>query len=389
MNPARRAWLLAAAAAAAPRHASTATDMASPAPAAPKQPSAAASRTPPEAAPVVLPGRAIALPRDFGAHPEYRIEWWYVTGWLDAPGLPDPFGFQITFFRSRTDVAADHPSRFAASQLLFAHAALTDLRARRLRHDERIARAGFGIAEASTSDTDVRLRGWRLLRAGPVDGHTYTASVEASDRGFALNLRLAATQPVLLQGQAGYSRKGPEPAQASYYLSEPQLAASGTLRVDGQSLAVRGTAWLDHEWSESLLHPDAVGWDWIGMNLADGGALTAFRLRRRDGSALWAGGSFRPRGGSAQVFGPGDVVFTPLRHWLSPATQARYPVEWRVETPAGRFEVRALLDAQELDGRRSTGSVYWEGLSDLQHADGQRVGRGYLEMTGYAAPLRL
>jgi len=389
VNPARRAWLLAAAAAAASRHGSAATDVPSPTPAVIKLPSAAAIATRPEAGPVVLPGRAIALPRDFGAHPDYRIEWWYVTGWLDAPGLPDPFGFQITFFRSRTDVGADHPSRFAASQLLFAHAAVTDLRARRLRHDERIARAGFGIAEASTADTDVRLRSWRLLRAGPVDGHTYSANVEASDRGFALDLQLAATQPVLFQGQAGYSRKGPEPAQASYYLSEPQLAASGTLRIDGQSLTVRGTAWLDHEWSESLLHPDAVGWDWIGMNLADGGALTAFRLRRRDGSALWAGGSFRARGGSAQAFGPSEVVFTPLRHWLSPATQARYPVEWRVETPAGRFQVRTLLDAQELDGRRSTGSVYWEGLSDLQSTDGQRVGRGYLEMTGYAAPLRL
>ena len=409
MNPARRAWLLAAAAAAAPRHASaiadapsaagTAAHASSPAsakagarssiPTATDAPPKAAAHQAPVAAPVVTIDRSIALPRDFGAHPEYRIEWWYVTGWLDAAGLPDPLGFQLTFFRSRTDVAADHPSRFAASQLLFAHAALTDLRARRLRHDERIARAGFGIAEASTSDTDVRLRGWQLVRAGPVDQHIYKAIVDASDRGFTLNLQLAATQAVLLQGQSGYSRKGPEPAQASYYLSEPQLAASGTLRVDGQLLAVRGTAWLDHEWSESLLHPDAVGWDWIGMNLADGSALTAFRLRRRDGSALWAGGSFRPRGGSAQAFGPGEVVFTPLRHWLSPATQARYPVEWQVETPAGRFKVRALLDAQELDGERSTGSVYWEGLSDLHATDGARVGRGYLEMTGYTAPLRL
>jgi predicted secreted hydrolase len=137
------------------------------------------------------------------------------------------------------------------------------------------------------------------------------------------------------------------------------------------------------------MHPEAVGWDWIGMNLADGGALTAFRLRRADGSALWAGGSWRAAGGAVQVFGPESVVFTPGRVWASPQSGARYPVQWRVRTPAGAFGVRALLDNQELDSSSSTGAIYWEGLSDLLDATGQPVGRGYLEMTGYAKPLRL
>ena len=125
------------------------------------------------------------------------------------------------------------------------------------------------------------------------------------------------------------------------------------------------------------------------MNLDDGGALTAFQLRRADGSALWAGGSLRSAAGALRVFGADEVRFTPLRRWTSPATQAHYPVQWRIETPAGRFEVQARLDAQELDSRASTGTVYWEGLSDLLDASGRRVGRGYLEMTGYASPLRL
>ncbi|HSV70276.1 MAG TPA: carotenoid 1,2-hydratase [Methylibium sp.] len=360
MNPARRAWLLALAAAWAGGARADAS------------------------------AKAIALPRDFGAHPEQRIEWWYVTGWLAAPDGGLPYGFQLTFFRSRTNVAADHPSRFAAKQLLFAHAAVTDLRRGRLRHDERIARAGFGLAEAATADTDLRLRGWRLAREGPVGGHHYLARIDADGPGFGLDLRFDATQPVLLQGEAGWSRKGPEPAQASRYLSEPQLAVTGRLRLDGQALTVHGRAWLDHEWSDTLLPPDAVGWDWIGMNLADGGALTAFRLRRRDGSALWAGGSHRPRGGTVRAFGPDEVRFTPLRHWTSPATAARYPVQWRVDTPVGAYEVRARLDAQELDSRRSTGTVYWEGLSELHAVDGHAaLGRGYLEMTGYAGALRL
>ena len=338
---------------------------------------------------IARPGTTITLPRDFGAHPGFRTEWWYVTGWLDRPGVADPYGFQLTFFRSRTDVPPDHPSAFAATQLVFAHAALTDPVAGRLRHDQRIARAGFGIAQASEDDTDVRLRGWSLKREGPVGGHRYVARVDANAQGFGFDFELAATQPVLLQGAAGFSRKGPDPAQASWYLSEPQLAVTGTLKLDGRSSALSGRAWLDHEWSDSLLHPEAVGWDWIGMNLDDGGALTAFRLRRKDGSGLWAGGSLRSRDGRLQCFGPDDVRFEPLRLWTSPATQARYPVQWRIVTPAGSFELRARLDAQELDSRASTGTIYWEGLSDLFDTAGRRVGRGYLELTGYASPLRL
>lgn len=341
------------------------------------------------APPVVRPGVPIRLPRDFGAHPEYRTEWWYVTGALEVPGSEEPYGFQLTFFRSRTDLAPNHPSRFAAHQLLFAHVALTDPLQRRLRHEQRIARAGFGIAQASATDTNVTLRGWQLERHGEVGRHHYLARLDAPSQGFAFDFRFDATQPVLLQGDAGYSRKGPEPSQASYYLSEPQLAVRGTLKVDGRNFAINGRAWLDHEWSEALMHPEAVGWDWIGMNLEGGGALTAFRLRRRDGSTVWAGGSYRAPGSAAQSFANDAVRFTPLRTWTSPATRATYPVAWRIDTPAGRFEVRARLDAQELDSRSSTGAVYWEGLSDLLDENGKSVGRGYLEMTGYVAALRL
>jgi predicted secreted hydrolase len=200
---------------------------------------------------------------------------------------------------------------------------------------------------------------------------------------------LRATQPVLLQGDAGFSRKGPEEAQASHYLSEPQLAVTGRLQRAGQALPVHGRAWLDHEWSAQLLHPDAVGWDWVGMNLDDGSALTVFRLRRADGSTLWAGGSLRTAQGVLRVFDAAQVRFTPGRTWASPVCGARYAVQWQIDTPAGRFEVRALLDAQELDGRSATGTVYWEGLSELFDARQQRIGSGYLEMTGYCGRLRI
>ncbi len=329
-------------------------------------------------------GRALGFPRDHGVHPETRTEWWYATGWLGTEAAP-LLGFQLTFFRSRTGLAAGSASRFAARQLLFAHAAVTDLAGGRHLHAQRIARwsgdAAAPLAHAAEADTGVRLADWTLRR----DAGRYEARLPGTD--FTLELSLHPTQPVLLQGEAGFSRKGPEEHQASHYYSQPQLAVAGAVVLGGRRVAAPGRAWLDHEWSDEYLHPDAVGWDWIGINLFDGSALTAFRLRRADGSALWAGGSHRAPGAPSRNFAAADVRFTPGRHWVSPASQARYPVQWQVDTPAGRYEVRALMDAQELDSRGSTGAIYWEGLSEVLDAQGRRAGLGYLEMTGYASRL--
>lgn len=349
-----------------------------------------ASGTPASGAPTVLPRRALTFPRDHGAHPEFRTEWWYVTGHARAGSGAQTreFGFQVTFFRSRVDAAQGMASAFAAKQLLFAHAAVTDVQGRQLWHDQRIARAGFGVAEAKTADGGLKLRDWSLERAtSATDAAAWQATVPGRD--FSLDLRFEPTQALLLQGDQGLSRKGPEPAQASYYYSLPQLAASGRLTAQGRSAEISGQAWLDHEWSESLLHPEAVGWDWIGMNLFDGSALTAFRLRGKAGQTLWDGGSFRAGSGSLYVFSRGEVSFSPQRLWKSPLSQASYPVEWIVRTPADFYTVRPLLDNQELDSRASTGALYWEGLCDLFDSSNRRVGRGYLEMTGYAQPLRL
>lgn len=347
---------------------------------------APAKPTAPQASTLLRRGEPLLFPRDFGAHPALRTEWWYLTGTLATAGGPE-LGFQVTFFRSRVASAAGHPSAFAARQLVFAHAALSDPQAGRLVHDQRIARAGFGLAEAAEGDTRVNLRDWTLARSGPVERSVYTSRIRARD--FDFDLRFEQTQPVLLQGEAGFSRKGPRPEQASRYYSHPQLRVSGSLGRGGRSSTVQGRAWLDHEWSESLLDADAVGWDWVGVNLHDGGALTAFRLRRRDGSALWAGGSLRTASGATRSLSPDEVRFSPLRWWTSPATRARYPVVWQVEVAGRALTVRARLDAQELDSRASTGGVYWEGLSDLLDEQGRPLGTGYLEMTGYAGAMKL
>lgn len=334
-------------------------------------------------------GRAIVLPRDHGAHPGARTEWWYATGWAGTPQAPT-HGFQVTFFRSRTGLAVDLPGRLAPRQLLFAHAAVTDLVSGRHHHAQRIVRwngeagsPGQALAGAALDDARVWIGPWLLQR----EAGGYATRVQGE--GWALDLVLQPTQPLLLQGDAGFSRKGPEERQASHYYSEPQLAARGRLRLDGRDSTIEGRAWLDHEWSDEIMAADAVGWDWIGFNAFDGSALTAFRLRRADGSALWAGGSHRAPGAMVRAFGPAEVRWTAGRRWRSPGTGAEYPVDWQVDTPAGRFGVRALLDAQELDGRGSTGTVYWEGLSELLDGAGRRIGLGYLEMTGYAGRLRL
>ena len=331
-------------------------------------------------------GRPFAFPRDHGTHNEAGTEWWYATGWLGTEAAPT-HGFQVTFFRSRTGVAEGVKGRFAARHVLFAHAAITDLQAGRHLHAQRLARwsgdAAEGPAFAAVDDARVRLADWSFVR----EGAGYRTRTPAAD--FALDLALAPTQPMLLQGDAGFSRKGPLESQASHYYSEPQLAAQGTLTVDRQAVPVQGRAWLDREWSDAYLAPDAVGWDWLGVNLFDGSALMLFRIRRADGSALWAGGGWRPPGGAMRAFGADEVRFTPGRRWTSPQSQGAYPVEWTLESPAGRFGLKALLDAQELDSRGNTGAVYWEGLSELTDAAGRRIGLGYLEMTGYAGRLRM
>jgi predicted secreted hydrolase len=356
-----------------------------------------------------LPERALSFPRDHGAHPDHRTEWWYITGYGSGGGRD--VGYQVTFFRSRIEATQGMQSQFAAKQLLFAHAAVTDVQGKKLLHDQRIARAGFGIAQAAEQDTQVKLRDWQLVRNATTGA--YQANIKARD--FAIDLQFAPQQPLLLQGKNGLSRKGPDEKQASYYYSQPQLQASGSVTIGGQRITLApvaprdqtspttatqaaantppsSAAWLDHEWSQELLHPEAVGWDWVGMNLFDGSALTAFQLRKKDGRALWTGGSFRATSSSGlQTFiaQPGEVQFQAIKGWTSPLTGAKYPVQWLVRTPADYYTVKAVIPNQELDSRSSTGTIYWEGLSDLFDSNDKHVGRGYLEMTGYTGALKI
>lgn len=301
----------------------------------------------------VTPGRELRFPRDHGAHPEYRVEWWYVTGWLE-PGL----GFQVTFFRARPEEESANPSRFNPRQVLFAHAALADPARGRLVHDQRAARAGLSLAQASTETTAVSIDDWSLA----LEGERYRTSVRAREFEFEL---AGVADRIVLQGERGFSRKGHRPEEASYYYSRPHLEVSG--RLGGKP--VSGRAWLDHEWSSAYMAPEAGGWDWTGINLFDGGSLMAFRMRGRDGGTHYM---------------PPGVSMRPLRTWKSPRTGVEYPVSMEVNG----LRLEPLMDDQELDSRPSTGTIYWEGAVRA-YRDEREVGRGYLELTGYWKPMRL
>jgi predicted secreted hydrolase len=303
--------------------------------------------------PTVVP-RPLAFPRDYGAHPDFRTEWWYVTGWLEGP-----LGFQLTFFRARPQEQSDNPSSFNPRQVLFAHAALSDPHRGHLVHEQRASRAGLSLAGAEADRTAVWIDDWSLVR----EGDRYHAKVLA--REFAFDFALAPHGRPVLQGENGYSRKGHRPEEASYYYSEPHLAVAG--KLDGHPIA--GSAWLDHEWSSAYLAPEAAGWDWTGINLNDGGSFMAFQMRAKAGGIHYA---------------PPGVHFEPLRWWRSPRTGVQYPVEMQVN----ELRLVPLMDDQELDARASVGTVYWEGAVRA-YKNKSEVGRGYLELTGYWQPVKL
>jgi predicted secreted hydrolase len=307
--------------------------------------------------PEVTPNPNLRFPRDHGAHPDYRQEWWYVTGWLKTARGED-LGFQVTFFRTRLSFESENPSKFTPRQVILAHAALADPKHGRLRHDERAARTALGLAGSKEGNTEVWVDDWKLN----LNKDRYEARILARD--FSLELEFSPSS-IVLQGDAGFSRKGKRPEEASYYYSRPQLKVRGT--ANGQP--VTGTAWLDHEWSSQYMAAEAAGWDWCGLNMNDGSALMAFRMRGKEGRTVYA-----PPGNSFKV----------LRTWKSPRTGAAYPVSMQVN----ELTLEPLMDDQELDARASTGTIYWEGAVRALRG-GRETGRGYLELTGYWKPMKL
>ncbi|MDT8438327.1 MAG: lipocalin-like domain-containing protein [Wenzhouxiangellaceae bacterium] len=312
------------------------------------------------------------FPADHALHPGYRNEWWYFTGNLDAED-GRRFGFQFTLFRFEIGSGTQPDSEFAAEAVWMAHLALSDVDGERFFSRERFARDSLGLAGATAERW--WLRDWEVTRTA--DGWRLVAGMD----GAALDLVLAPAKPVVLQGDAGYSRKGAEPGNASRYYSITRIDTSGQVRIDGAPVAVTGQAWLDREWGSSQLGEGIAGWDWFALQLDDGRDLMLYRLRTDAGEpGPFSAGALVEADGGYTILAREDFELLPLEWWRD-RDGVRWPVAWRVRLPAAGLDAR--VEPAFGDQRWYATVGYWEGAVDVIDDDGRPLGRGYLELSGY------
>jgi predicted secreted hydrolase len=315
-----------------------------------------------------LPGYTYQFPRDHFEHEDFRTEWWYYTG--NVTGTKgERYGFELVFFREgerqATRRKSSDKSVWTVEDLYLSHAALTDAKGRRFWFDERLNRAGPGVAGASFD----RQRVWNGNWSAQWNGENQT--LDAITEHFRFHLQLTVEKPFIIQGENGVSQNAEGQGKASHYVSFPLLKVSGTIN----SKQVQGRAWMDHEWFTEQLAPDQVGWDWFSVQLDNRTELMLFELRRKDGSIdPYSSGTFIDAKGVARHLRHEDFSLVALSRW------EKYPVEWRLRVPSLNIDVtcRPLLRNQKLRG-------YWEGAVDYS---GSQTGVGYLEMTGYEGPVR-
>ncbi len=328
---------------------------------------------------LALPGYHYEFPRDHFNHPEFQTEWWYYTGNLRAAD-GHRFGFELTFFRH--GVSQDPAATvWDVNDAWLAHLALSDIDGQRFRHAERLNRQAAGLAGADLAEGRVWNGNWSA-RITP-NAHELTAI----DAAFRIHLTLTPQKPPVIHGANGVSQKAAGEGRASHYISITRLAAAGAITIEGRAYKVEGLAWMDHEFFTHQLAPDQTGWDWFSLQFEDNTELMLFRLRHKDGSSdPFSDGTYIDAEGRARRLTRDDFTLQPGATWTSPETQARYPVEWRIAVPSLGLDaqLRTRLRQQEL-------AKYWEGAIELT---GRKQGRpirgsGYLEMTGYAGPVRI
>ena len=319
----------------------------------------------------VVPGRSFAFPADHGPHPDFRIEWWYVTANLsDAAG--NAYGAQWTLFRQALKPGVQQ-KEWANQQIWMGHAAVTrkDLH----RFNEAFARGGVGQAGVEASPFHAWIDAWDMHGLDGMDSKTIAPlALNGSGAGFSYALRLDADRPLVLEGDAGYSRKSDQ-QQASYYYSQPFFKASGRLTVDDKPIDVTGRAWMDREWSSQPLAPGQRGWDWLSLHLKTGEKLMLYRIRQTDGRDTCSGNWISPDSTTEQIPTSGIKM---IPGTLTDIGSRRLPTSWHIEVPAQRLSIDcAALNPQSW---MATRFPYWEGPISC---DGTHTGVGYLEMTGY------
>lgn len=334
-------------------------------------------------------GKVFAFPRDHGSHPDFKIEWWYVTGHLFAKD-GRRFGFQATFFRQANKSEGAETPLFQHRQLHLAHMALLDAKTGRFLHEERLNRAGWD-ADSSVTTLDVRNGNWSLRL---LDEATNRMAVRGTLEGeSSFELEMIPQKPLVVFGENSVSRKAALPSAASYYLTFPRLQCSGTLKLGGETLKVSGEAWMDHEISSSQLSSEQEGWDWAAIQLRDGREIMVYRLRLKKGgidphsTLSWVDVQSR-----VQTVKPEGFVWKPLSTWTSSVTKAKYPIRVEIETqdPATgkpmKLRLEPLADAQEQTGSVG-GTSYWEGACRVLDEQGKEIGSAFLELAGYSGDL--
>jgi predicted secreted hydrolase len=329
--------------------------------------------------------RQLHLPQDQGPHPDFQTEWWYYTGNLETQDGRH-FGYQLTFFRRALlppQLAIKRPSDWATNQVYMAHFALTDVATNSYQAFESISRGAAGLAGAQSDPFSVWLDDWQVRQVS-----TDTYQLQAKKDGFAIQLSLQNLKGFILQGDHGYSQKGPAPGQASYYYSQTRLQTRGEVTSDGKQFTVSGLSWMDHEFSTSALDKNQVGWDWFALQLNDQSELMLYQLRMADGSIdPYSSGSYVAPDGSVHQLALQDFHNQVEGYWTSPQTKARYPARWTIQVPGEDLilNIEPYIPDQELH----VSFTYWEGavkFSGTSH--GKPVsGSGYVELTGYTTSL--
>jgi len=328
--------------------------------------------------------RELSFPGDHGPHPGYRTEWWYYTGNLTTD-QGRRLGYQFTIFRNQLtppdSSEAPRRSDWATNQLYLAHFALADVENEEHYGAERFSRGAAALAGAQANPFRVWLEDWSAAATGT---DTTPMRLQATDADFSIDLTLDPAKPKVLQGDRGYDPKGPDPGNASYYVSFTRMETAGTVVVGDDTLSVSGQSWMDHEWSTSALSEDQVGWDWFAIQLDNGYDLMYYELRERDGArSPYTSGTLVNPEGETVSFHEGDAELEVLDRWTSPRSGGAYPVRWRLQVPSEDLDV--TIESLFLDQEMDVSTRYYEGAIDIKgrHRETEVTGRGYVEMTGY------
>ncbi len=335
-----------------------------------------------------MPGYHFQFPRDHFDHPNFQTEWWYYTGNLRSSD-GHRFGFELTFFREGVNRnSKTNESAWGIRDLYIAHFALSDITGKQFLEQERINRAGPGLAGISERDNRIWNGNWQV--AWNADRQQLSAVGDA----FRISLSTRTAKQPIIHGLDGISQKAAGPGHASHYISFTRLLTAGTLSLNGTQFNVDGSSWMDHEFFTNQLSPDEAGWDWLSLQLSDNTELMLYRLRHKDGSIdPFSSGTYVDAQGRAVHLTESDFSMKPgTELWASPETKANYPISWRVSVPKLQIDLNITtpLHSQEIVSRRKRTPSYWEGAIDLAGRRGVQPlsGVGYLEMTGYAGSVQ-